>query len=384
MLRSKNQWKNVLKVAAIAAVMGIAPLAARAETVDELQQKLSQTDRQLAEENDRYEVRVAKLGKSSKAGKDEIAAHNDRVNDIRTRRAALKDKIAEIQVTESTTQRVAGKLDSSQDVLAKLKVDHDARGAKLVQGSKAWEAENDRYTKEVRAVQERRATLKDQKNDIVRTQADNQRIENKLDDSAEQLAALRVSHEKRSAGLVQGSKAWEIENDRYMNEVRAVQARRDTLKDRREDNRETALAEKRIDDKLDSSADKLAALRADHDRRSANLVQGSKAWEQENDRYTAAVRDVQGHRVDLKDKKQEVATDQRQLLSLHGELDDIERKLASEQDLFRQNKAAMKDGSRAAQLENDRHADRVRALEDRKHDLREELAKAQRQSASAR
>ena len=355
---TKWAWGVVAAAAFVAAPVGGLPTAAAlGQSYEEIVQQVNNTEQELRDEEARFAKETAGMNKGGRTYRAAAEQHERRVKEVRDRRASLKNQ-AERAKTKVAGRSAEGKLDNVGDAIANEKKRHAEAMKRIPAGSMAAQDAEQRHQDKLADLRTRREDVKEDRAAAGAVRQSSEQY--KQDTKALQRAidAENARHAKAKKYLPANSPQAQEEERYHQQKLAEAHKQFGAAADRREVAVTGVVADKQVDGELDNVNRQLAAEKTRHDRRMAQVWNGSAAAVEEDRMHAETMSRLGQRKAELEDRAAGARGAAEQKYALKRKPDDLDRQLAEENARFQRRLNDIEAGSEVERLERQRH-DRV-------------------------
>jgi hypothetical protein len=228
-------WGAAAAAAVVAAPMPFSPVipAAGAATYEEMAQKVADIDRELIEEDARFNAEVGPLSKGTRSWKAANAKHEAAVKDIKARRERARDQAlnVKLKVTGESAEKKIGNI--GDKILDENKRHADAM-KRIPNGSMAEQQEVKRHEDILAELRGRREELRDDRQDARETKLSTKEYKRDSKAIAAAVEAENKRHAKAMKVLPANGKQAREEDAYHAQKLAEAQGDREAAADRRD------------------------------------------------------------------------------------------------------------------------------------------------------
>lgn len=366
-MSSKRMW--VIGAAMAFGFLPMSPVSfqssAHAQAYEDVVNEINEVDRQIRDAEGRFAQQTAGMNKGGRQYKQLQADHEKSLNQLRNRKQQLREQ-AERARNKQGAAAVAGKLENNAEAIANEKKRHAEAMKRMPAGSAAAQNERQKHEDRMRELTTRRSDLKEDVAAVKEVRQSTETYKRDINQMNKAIAAEKERHAKAMKFLPANSLAAQEEQRAHEQKLREIQDGYETAGDKREMTIAGVSGTKAVDGELDNVNTQIANEKARHDRRMAQVMNGSAAAAEERRLHAENMAKLGQRQAELQNAAAGSRQSAEQKFALRRQLDEIDRAIAAENDRFQRRLNDIDAGSEIERLERQRHATAMADLNNRK------------------
>jgi hypothetical protein len=350
----RRLWNVLAAGMLLVGPLGLSPSPAFGQSYEDLVARLNDTEREIRENDERFARETAGMNRGSRTYRDLQRQRDEREREIRSRRVKLKEQVDRSKA--STVGKAGDRLENVGDAIENEKKRHAEAMKKLPAGSAAAQIEAQRHEDRLRELRTRRDDVKQDVASARQATAAGEQFKRDSRTLAAAIDSEKKRHERAMRYLPANSPQAQEEERFHQQRLREINSGVEAAADRRDLTVAGVQADKAVDGELDNVNTQIAQEQARHQRRMAQVFNGSAAHAEELRQHQDNMARLTGRKAELENRSASARSAAQQQFALKRQLDQIDQELAAENARFQRRLNDVQAGSEIERLERQRNA----------------------------
>ncbi|QOV91934.1 coiled-coil domain-containing protein [Humisphaera borealis] len=259
--------------------------------------KLENNAEAIANEKKRHAEALKRMPAGSAAAQNENQRFEDRMRELTTRRADLKEDVAAVKEVRQSTEAFKKDVSQMNKAIAGEKERHAKAMKFLPANSLAAQEEQRAHEQKLRQIQDGYETAGDKREMTIAKVSGGKAVDGELDNINTQIANEKARHDRRMAQVMNGSAAAAEENRLYAENMARLSGRQAELQNAAAGSRYSAEQKFALKRQLDELDQAIAAENDRFQRRLNDIDAGSEIERLERQRHATALADLNNRKA---------------------------------------------------------------------------------------